>query len=175
MIYPAITDLARKQKSINEQLQDEAKTRPQSLAARPLFKIHFRIVTRGNNPNLVLSNCQDSLQVLQSSGLPVSRYQIEIATDKRMDTITQVPQVEQLVVPHGYKPPGGCKYKARALNYAANASPAGARSASGSMGAAGRRRREGSLHVRGYCRSLRFMHARKRLSRVSACHHHPTQ
>jgi amino acid adenylation domain-containing protein len=124
MIYPAITEMARKQKGISEQLQDEAKTRPQSLAARPLFKIHFRIVTRGNNPNLVLSNCQDALQVLQSSGLPESRYKIDIATDKRMATITQVPQVEQLVVPHSYKPPGGCKYKARALNYAANASPA---------------------------------------------------
>jgi len=47
MIYPAVTEAARKQESIAEQLQAEAQMRPQSLAARSLFKIHFRIVTRG--------------------------------------------------------------------------------------------------------------------------------
>lgn len=36
--------------------------------------------------------------------------------------MSQVPEVEEIVVPSDYSPPGGCKYKARALNYAANAS-----------------------------------------------------
>jgi len=124
MIYPAVTEAARKQESIAEQLQAEAQMRPQSLAARSLFKIHFRIVTRGNNPNLVLSNCQDALKVLQSSGLPESRFKVDVVTDNRIEILSEVPQVDQIVVPADYAPPGGCKYKARALNYAANASSA---------------------------------------------------
>jgi hypothetical protein len=116
MIYPAVTEAARKQESIAEQLQAEAQMRPQSLAARSLFKIHFRIVTRGNNPNLVLSNCQDALKVLQSSGLPESRFKVDVVTDNRIEILSEVPQVDQIVVPADYAPPGGCKYKARALN-----------------------------------------------------------
>jgi len=84
--------------------------------------MHFRIVTRGNNPNLVLANCKHALKVLRSSGLPATRYRVDVATDKHMETMAEVPEVEEIVVPGDYAPPGGCKYKARALNYAANAS-----------------------------------------------------
>jgi egghead protein (zeste-white 4 protein) len=119
MIYPAVKEVGRKQKSITQQLEDEAKTKPVSIASRPPFKIHFRIVTRGKNPNLVLSNCQDALQVLRKSGLPESRFKVDVATDEHMDTMTEVPDVDEIVVPRDYSPPGGCKYKARALHYAA--------------------------------------------------------
>jgi hypothetical protein len=59
--------------------------------------------------------------VLQQSVLPPSRYVIEVVTDKGMSLPSWV---VELVVPANYAPPHGCKYKARALNYAVAASAA---------------------------------------------------
>jgi beta-1,4-mannosyltransferase len=70
---------------------------------------------------LVLSNCVAALKVLEQSALPQSRYVIEVVTDKLMSLPSWV---SEIVVPSDYSPPNGCKYKARALNYAVTASSA---------------------------------------------------
>jgi len=60
--------------------------------------MHFRVVTRGNNPNLVLENCREALEVLRRSGLPEARYKVDVATDKHMHTMSEVPEVHEIVV-----------------------------------------------------------------------------
>jgi hypothetical protein len=71
---------------------------PQVLSSRAPFRMHFRVVTRGNNPNLVLENCREALEVLRRSGLPEARYKVDVATDKHMHTMSEVPEVHEIVV-----------------------------------------------------------------------------
>ena len=103
--------------SLYEQASDETK----SLKAR----LFFRIVTRGNNPNLVLQNVVAAVKVLQNTGLPSSQWTVEVATDNplNLDERTDLPCTE-LLTPEDYVCPNGGKYKARALEYAVKISEA---------------------------------------------------
>lgn len=91
------------------------------------FTLFIRYVTRGNNPRLVARNARDAEYILRQSGLPESKYVVEIVTDKPLnhgsdDALNQ--RVVEIVVPSWYKTPHGALFKARALNYAIGASSA---------------------------------------------------
>ena len=91
-----------------------------TVAGIPHFphKLHFRIVTRGKAPLLVLENVETAARVLESC-LPPDRYELEVVTDNDMQlqSRTSTP-VTEIVVPTSYKCPTGAKFKARALEYA---------------------------------------------------------
>ena len=83
-------------------------------------RLHFRIVTRGLYPELVSLGCVDAFDILAASDLPPAfRWCVEVATDNAIDAarLTGLP-VREIVVPADFKPPGGCRFKARALEYA---------------------------------------------------------
>eukprot|EP01060_Flectonema_neradi_P026636 TRINITY_DN357_c0_g1_i2.p1 TRINITY_DN357_c0_g1~~TRINITY_DN357_c0_g1_i2.p1 ORF type:complete len:2065 (+),score=347.73 TRINITY_DN357_c0_g1_i2:154-6195(+) len=92
----------------------------ETVAGVPHFphKIHFRIVTRGKAPLLVLENVETAARVLESC-LPAEKYELEVVTDNDMElqSRTTTP-VTEIVVPTSYKCPSGAKFKARALEYA---------------------------------------------------------
>lgn len=82
--------------------------------------LYWRIVTRGMHPDLVASNVVDAFDVLERSGLPRARWEVEVVTDNAMDLAARTAlDVVEIVVPSAYKPANGCKFKARALHYAA--------------------------------------------------------
>jgi beta-1,4-mannosyltransferase len=88
-------------------------------------RLFFRIVTRGNNPNLVLNNVIAAVEVLRKTPLPASQWVVEVATDNplHLNERSDVP-VTELLVPTDYVCPNGAKYKARALEYAVKISEA---------------------------------------------------
>lgn len=87
-------------------------------------KIYFRIVTRGKHPNLVRANVQHASAVLRAY-LPFNQYCLEVNTDNTIDLETYCPgMATELLVPKDYAPRGGAKFKARALQYAIEASTA---------------------------------------------------
>lgn len=90
------------------------------------FVIYFRYVTRGNNARLVASNAQNAADVLSRSGLPKDMWRVEIVTDVSVDIEKTIAheQVYEIVVPEEYVAANGALFKARALNYAIDASPA---------------------------------------------------
>lgn len=90
------------------------------------FVLYIRYVTRGTNPRLMEANTRQALQVMYESQLPRHMWRIEIVTDKSLNLGKHVGDaaVYEIVVPQDYSPPNGAKYKARALNYAIQASPA---------------------------------------------------
>eukprot|EP01059_Diplonema_ambulator_P000314 TRINITY_DN10259_c0_g1_i1.p1 TRINITY_DN10259_c0_g1~~TRINITY_DN10259_c0_g1_i1.p1 ORF type:complete len:2101 (+),score=705.34 TRINITY_DN10259_c0_g1_i1:133-6435(+) len=98
----------------------EAMLQSDGSGAVPCFKhkLHFRIVTRGKHPLLVLENVEKAARVLESC-LPREKYEVEVVTDNDMQlqSRTSTP-VTEIVVPHSYKCPSGAKFKARALEYA---------------------------------------------------------
>lgn len=82
--------------------------------------LFWRIVTRGMHPDLVASNVLDAIAVLEQSALPRSRWMVEVVTDNDMQLAARTrSSVVEIVVPSTYQPPNGCKFKARALHYAA--------------------------------------------------------
>lgn len=87
------------------------------------FRLAFRIVTRGNSPMLVHANVRHAHSVLASC-LPRDRWILEVANDIPLDLAKLGLPVVELLVPKTYKPPGGCLFKARALQYAVSASAA---------------------------------------------------
>jgi hypothetical protein len=82
-------------------------------------RLFFRIVTRGNNPNLVLQNAIEVVEVLRQTALPDDQWVVEVATDNdlHLDKRTDVP-VTELLTPKDYVCLRGGKYKARALECA---------------------------------------------------------
>lgn len=91
------------------------------------FVLHVRYVTRGTNPRLVARNVRDAALILRSAGIPPSGFVIEVVTDapvgldaKLMGDVT----LSEIVVPSGYHPPCGARFKARALQYAIGVSNA---------------------------------------------------
>ena len=87
-------------------------------------KVFFRIVTRGKHPNLVRSHVTHASNVLRSV-LPFNQYCLEVATDAALDLETFCPgMATELLLPKGFAPVGGAKFKARALQYAIEASSA---------------------------------------------------
>jgi len=82
------------------------------------IKLYFRIVTRGNHPNLVLDNVEAVGETLMSC-LPREYWELEVATDNELnlEKRTKVPVI-QLLVPTNYHTTTFAKFKARALQYA---------------------------------------------------------
>lgn len=81
-------------------------------------KVYFRIVTRGKHPNLVRRNVEMADAVLRNT-LPYNKYVLEVATDNPIDLANSCPgMATELLVPNSYAPPGGAKFKARALQFA---------------------------------------------------------
>lgn len=78
--------------------------------------IGFRIVTRGNFPDLVKNNIKKHMQLLNSFEM-ISSFIIEVVTDKSIG-LSNHDKVYELVVPSDYKTKTGAKFKARALQYA---------------------------------------------------------
>lgn len=101
--------------------------RPTSeLVKRSNFVMYFRYVTRGTSTNLVLENCRQAARTLRSTGIPDEVWRVEVVTDNVVGVSNlDDRQVYELVVPKSYTPPGGALYKARALQYAIEKSPAG--------------------------------------------------
>merc|ERR1719335_1910093 len=91
---------------LQAQLEDESKPSASKEGTLPKFKIFWRYVTRGNNPNLVRENLLHTMDVLRSSGLPSDRWAVEVVTDKRMDLISNakhdLQHIVQIVVPDEY-------------------------------------------------------------------------
>lgn len=80
----------------------------------------FRIVTRGDNLDALCRSVEAVLREMAS--LPAFRHCVEVVTERRLPLPTNR-RVRQLVVPEGYETPNGSRYKARALQYALDASP----------------------------------------------------
>ena len=76
--------------------------------------LSFRVVTRGLFPELVAKNVERNLETCYKVGL--EHFQIEVVTDRPIHLPAQR-HVREIVVPEDYRPPNGCKFKARALQY----------------------------------------------------------
>mmetsp|Transcript_154263 Transcript_154263/g.268739 ORF Transcript_154263/g.268739 Transcript_154263/m.268739 type:complete len:1199 (-) Transcript_154263:119-3715(-) len=85
------------------------------------FVMHFRYCTRGTNRQLVNDNLKLAKAVMFESGLPESRWCLEVITDNAIVSPGHGDQVSEVVVPESYVCPNGGKYKARALHYAIDA------------------------------------------------------
>ncbi len=80
----------------------------------------FRIVTRGTNVDAV---CKTVRQVHEEvARLPLFPYSIEVVTDTELP-LEASPGLRQICVPTGYLTPARTRFKARALQYALEASP----------------------------------------------------
>ncbi len=98
-------------------------TKPQRTASVDLsVRLHFRYVTRGDNPTLVRENLRQARRLLEGV-LPETAWRIEIVTDRALGLTAQA-GVHEIVVPTGYTLPRGTRYKARALHYALGVSEA---------------------------------------------------
>lgn len=96
----------------------------ETLKQRFKHKVYFRIVTRGKHPNLVRGHVEHAASVLRSV-LPFNQYCLEVATDNPLELDTYCPgMATELLVPKDFAPKGGAKFKARALQYAIEASSA---------------------------------------------------
>jgi len=84
-------------------------------------RIHFRIVTRGLNPELVKDNAEELCRTLEKCGGEAFRkyWVVEVSTDNplQLSERTKEPVVE-LLTPHEYRTSTGAKFKARALQWA---------------------------------------------------------
>ncbi|XP_072395599.1 beta-1,4-mannosyltransferase egh-like [Diabrotica undecimpunctata] len=75
----------------------------------------FRVVTRGDYPELVKKNVKRNLKKCQSLGL--ENFCFEVVTDSATGII-QENKIREIVVPKDYNTSSGALYKARALQYA---------------------------------------------------------
>ncbi len=91
---------------------------------RPLdVTLYFRYVTRGNNQKLIAETVENSYRVLEAS-LSFAQWHIEVVSDTPLAIDDYDGQVSVIVVPDTYHTQNGAKYKARALHFAMDASPA---------------------------------------------------
>nr|CAH0112427.1 unnamed protein product [Daphnia galeata] len=74
----------------------------------------FRVVTKGDFPQLVRNNILKNKQTCEESGL--EHYTFEVVTDKSISLVTNE-NVRELVVPGDYATKSGALYKSRALQY----------------------------------------------------------
>lgn len=86
------------------------------LKSSPLLAplICFRVVTRGDYPDLVRNNVVRNINTLIDTGL--ENYLIEVVTDKSIELPTRR-RIREIVVPKHYKTKSGALFKARALQY----------------------------------------------------------
>ena len=78
-------------------------------------RICFRVVTRGDYPELVRNNCYRNINTCQDVGL--RNFYVEVVTDKSI-SIAENESVREVVVPSNYTTRSGAMFKARALQYA---------------------------------------------------------
>uniref|UniRef100_A0A915MGX6 Glycosyltransferase 2-like domain-containing protein n=1 Tax=Meloidogyne javanica TaxID=6303 RepID=A0A915MGX6_MELJA len=86
------------------------------LKSTPLFApfICFRVVTKGNFPELVKMNLEKNLQTCHEAGL--ESFIFEVVTDKSVN-LPHCNRVREVVVPLDYRTKTGAKFKSRALQY----------------------------------------------------------
>lgn len=87
------------------------------LKSTPLLApfICFRVVTKGNYPELVKINLEKNLQLCYEAGL--ESFIFEVVTDKSINLPHSSNRVREVVVPPVYKTKNGAKFKSRALQY----------------------------------------------------------
>jgi len=87
-----------------------------SLKRSPLLApfISFRVVTRGDYPNLVKATVTRNIKTCLKTGL--EKFNFEVVTDQPIN-IPKDRLVREIVVPDEYNTKTGAKYKARALQY----------------------------------------------------------
>jgi len=78
-------------------------------------QICFRVVTRGDYPELVRNNIHRNLNICQDAGL--TNYFVEVVTDRSI-SVVENERIREVVVPSNYKTRSGAMFKARALQYA---------------------------------------------------------
>lgn len=77
--------------------------------------ICFRVVTKGDFPELVRSNVQRNVNICLDAGL--DNFMVEVVTDKSVNLAVNDLRTRELVVPTEYKTKSGAMFKARALQY----------------------------------------------------------
>ena len=77
--------------------------------------ICFRVVTKGDFPELVRSNVQRNVNICLDAGL--ENFMVEVVTDKSVNLVGNDLRTRELVVPIEYKTKSGAMFKARALQY----------------------------------------------------------
>jgi egghead protein (zeste-white 4 protein) len=77
--------------------------------------ICFRVVTKGDFPELVRTNVQRNVNTCLDAGL--ENFMVEVVTDKSVNLAANDLQTRELVVPTDYKTKSGAMFKARALQY----------------------------------------------------------
>ena len=85
--------------------------------------LYIRYVTRGKNPDLIAENTRLACHIL-SAALPDRNWWVEVVTDNPLAADDPCGRVRVILVPSDYQTKHGAKYKARALQYALEASPA---------------------------------------------------
>ena len=87
-----------------------------SLKGSPLLAplICFRVVTRGDFPDLVKGNVVRNIRTCVDAGL--ENFIVEVATDKSIG-MPEDRRVREVVIPRGYRTKTGALFKARALQY----------------------------------------------------------
>ncbi|XP_046643232.1 beta-1,4-mannosyltransferase egh-like isoform X2 [Daphnia pulicaria] len=74
----------------------------------------FRVVTKGDFPQLVRNNILKNRNICEETGL--EHFTFEVVTDKSISLVTSK-KVRELVVPEDYATKSGALYKSRALQY----------------------------------------------------------
>ena len=78
--------------------------------------VSFRIVTRGDQPDVVAETVDNILATMGSR--PIFPFYVEVVTDIPIVGLVSHPGVQQIVVPEDYQTSNGATHKARALQYA---------------------------------------------------------
>lgn len=88
-----------------------------TLKGSPLLAplICFRVVTRGDFPDLVRNNVARNIRTSLEAGL--ENFIVEVATDKRIGITEPNGRVREVVIPKEYRTKTGAMFKARALQY----------------------------------------------------------
>lgn len=90
---------------------------PVPLKGSPLLAplICFRVVTRGDFPELVKTNAARNIRTCADTGL--ENFVLEVVTDKAVGMAADNRRVREVVIPRAYKTKTGALFKARALQY----------------------------------------------------------
>jgi len=86
------------------------------LKAAPLLApfVCFRVVTKGDYPDLVRENVEKNIDICSEAG--IENFMFEVVTDKAIN-LSSRQKVREVVVPLTYQTKTGAKFKARALQY----------------------------------------------------------
>jgi egghead protein (zeste-white 4 protein) len=98
------------------------RTPPPAVSGALKGRLFFRYVTRGNHPKLIAETIARACDEL-TAALPPDTWALEVVVDNPIEIDEQY-CADVILVPPGYQPPGGARYKARALHYALSVSPA---------------------------------------------------